>query len=70
MTSAVLNAHAPENASRLATLTASLSAFIADFSSRNAANDDLAHLSAHQLEDIGLTDADDHARIVKVLWAA
>lgn len=70
MTSAVLNPHAPEHTSRFANITASLGALVADWSSRNAANDDVAQLSAHQLEDIGLTAADTHARVVRAMWAA
>ena len=69
MTSAVLNPHSPEHSNWLASITGSLGAFVADWSSRNVENGDVAQMSAHQLEDIGLTAANSQANPPMAPWA-
>lgn len=69
MTSAVLNPHAPEHSNWLASITGSLGVFIAGWSSRNAENNDVAQMSAHQLEDIGLTATNTQAIAPMAPWA-
>jgi uncharacterized protein YjiS (DUF1127 family) len=68
MTSTVLNNHAPMQAGWFSGMTERLGQLFAEWSSRNA-NGDVSQLSAHQLQDIGLTPVDKSESIVRGLWS-
>lgn len=68
MTSTVLNNHLPMQTGWLSGMAERLGHLFADWSSRNA-NADVSQLSAHQLQDIGLTPVDRRESIMKGLWS-
>ena len=70
MTSVTLNSHAPVRLSLLAGMMERAAEFLAFWSARNAGNEHVDGLSAHELNDIGLTGPSTHPVIEKALWAA
>lgn len=70
MTSPVSNDGASVQTTWFSTVTAGIGAFIEDFSSRNAANDDIARVPVTGSDDVAAAAADPHVNGAAAIWAA